>query len=289
MDNSWPDSTLIFDIWDRFERHVVWKIEQLHRGDAVEFCSEELSGVALDVHVAKSLGGQGYAVVVRRPDPHRGSIDRLSEQGWNLRWPGDHVSELDLRIERNCAEPREVAATLSTMLRGSLGMRNPWFMGLAPVYYSSFADSGEPDKGFNPRTPMDRMDLLTSVGISLREAYGSFAPMMMDGVFLVRSPSDALLIRSDQEAANIEFTWTVNSDIRGRGAAKSLARRLNDRSSLAHFSVEDGEVGACYTLPADPFVPAHLYRVINSVGEAIASVLDVGRGGADETSGRTHR
>ncbi|MDV8003072.1 T3SS (YopN, CesT) and YbjN peptide-binding chaperone 1 [Rhodococcus sp. IEGM 1408] len=283
MDRYWAGTALIFDIWDHFESHVVHTAEQLNAGRVAEFESTESSGVTLAIEVTKTPGGRGYSVVVESPDAYRGHSDGLRKQGWSLRVAGDHTSESDLRIERSCAAPRDVAATLSTTLRASLGISNPWFVGLAPADYSLFANYDESNAPFDPRAPMGPMDLLTSVGISLHKGYGPFRPMMIDGAFLVRSRTSNLLVRPNHETADVWFTWSVKSDVRGRRDAKHLVRRLNDQSLFANFTAEDDEVRAGYTLPADPLVSGHLYRVINSVGEAIASVLDGASGGAEKS------
>lgn len=289
MDNNWPGAALIFDIWDHFESHVIHTAEQLSAGQVANFESAESSGVTVAIKVTKTPGGRGYAVVVESPDAYRGHSDGLRKQGWSLRVTGDHTSESDLRIERSCAAPRDVAATLSTTLRASLGISNPWFVGLAPADYSLFANFDELNAPFDPRAPMGSMDLLMSVGISLFKGYGPFRPMMIDGVFLVRSRTSNLVIRPNHETADVWFTWSVNSDVRGRRDAKHLVRRLNNQSLFANFSAEDDEVRAGYALPADPLVPGHLYRVINSVGQGIASVLNAAIGGTDEVAAGTRR
>lgn len=265
---------LIFDIWERFERHVAQAAEDLVDGGSARIVADESTGAAPEVCITKESDGRwGLSVGVEGVDGLRSAVAGLVGWGWELREEIDGASNSGTSVEQRFGSAPKLAAALSTLCRERLGMRHPWFRGIAAPDYSLYGDAVELDASFDPRAPLPGAELLAGVGVALRHGYGPFLPMMVDGAFLVESGSSSLLIRPDPETAVVRFSWSIAGNAPSAGAARRLAADL-EGTTLAQFEAERRDVWGWYSLPADPLVPQHFYYVINSVGQAIASGID---------------
>lgn len=209
------------------------------------------------------------AATLRGADP-----DVLTRLGWrsdgdgnnSLHWDQEDTSELALVVVR-------------TMQEG-LGAIHPVF--LEPDQLTDILKPGAPmERGigalpgpFGIVMPTSRDELDAVVGAELLEAFGH--PPMRDsqGDVAIRVGSTMLFLRSTPDFEELVLFAVLVHDVEGRSRACEVLNDLNRESRYCRFSLHLDRVFVQVSVPARPFVPAHLRKALSTISQMADGIDD---------------
>lgn len=116
--------------------------------------------------------------------------------------------------------------------------------------------------------PSDPDDLASAVAHALYMSYGSSVEPNSEGGFRFQIGSSGMVVtpRPEGVLSVVSFVVTGMTD---PAEAQPVVESLNDQATFVRFQIlGDAVVASCDT-PAIPFVPQHLYTLINTVGEVL--------------------
>ncbi|GAA1730684.1 hypothetical protein GCM10009832_10840 [Dietzia kunjamensis subsp. schimae] len=129
------------------------------------------------------------------------------------------------------------------------------------------ANQGEFDP-YAAYRPTDPEDFANAVADALRQNYGHRIDPNEDGGYPIQIGSGGMVITPRQDGV-LSIVSVVVSGMDNPPAAALVVDRLNEHTSFARFQILDDLVVASCDAPALPFVPQHLYTLINTVGHAL--------------------
>lgn len=122
--------------------------------------------------------------------------------------------------------------------------------------------------------PQDAEDLQRLVDETLTPVFGHPPQKDDDGDIPVRSGSALVFVRVRRDAPVVEVFAPLVRDISGRTRAAEVVADLNRRSVFIRFVLLDDAVLAVISLPAMPFVPAHLRDMLALMSETADDIDD---------------
>ena len=193
-------------------------------------------------------------------------------------------------------EPQEDSDRLSELaveaLRDVYGVQHPVF--LAPDQLAEILQP-KPDPIAADITDLDVEDVLATVPGSqehlnnlvdeeLTDMFGHRPIRDEEGDIAIRVGSTMLFLRTSPDAREIILFATVVHDVEGRSRAMEVLNDLNVDARWVKFQLIRDRVFVTLSLPARPFVPAHLHqavRIMSQVADGIDNEL------ANKLNGRT--
>ncbi len=148
-----------------------------------------------------------------------------------------------------------------------------------PVDPHADEDPLDPDEAFHPTAPAD---LAWAVSQALRNHFGAYHPPDSSGGFTVKLGSAGMIVTPLAEGAISVMAFLVQG-MRAPESATALLEDLNE-GLYVRFHVAGTNILATCDIPAIPFVPRHLYTVLDTVGQIVDRVDD---GLARATGGST--
>ncbi|MDJ0424234.1 hypothetical protein QNA14_17070, partial [Dietzia kunjamensis] len=116
--------------------------------------------------------------------------------------------------------------------------------------------------------PSDPDDLASAVGHALYMSYGSSIEPDTEGGFRIQIGSSGMVVTPRPEGVLSMVSFVVTG-MTTPAAAQPVIESLNDQATFVRFQILGDAVVASCDVPAIPFVPQHLYTLINTVGEAL--------------------
>lgn len=116
--------------------------------------------------------------------------------------------------------------------------------------------------------PTDPEDFAAAVDDALQLYYGHRIEPNEDGGYPIQIGTGGMVVTPRPEGV-LSIVSFVVSGMENPPAAASVVNQLNDRTTFARFQILDDLVVASCDAPALPFVPQHLYTLINTVGHAL--------------------
>lgn len=132
--------------------------------------------------------------------------------------------------------------------------------------------------------PANRAELDRIVDQQLEKIFGHPSLRNPDGDVAIRVGSTMLFLRSTQDAGEIVLFSPLVHDVAGRSRAAEVLNDLNVESRYGRFALHRDRVFVQVSVPARPFVPAHLHqalRIMSQIADGIDDDL------ADRLGGRT--
>ena len=207
--------------------------------------------------------------------------DVLSRLGWEHDGDGAHC----LRWAQE--DTQAMASLVSRTMREGLGAIHPVF--LEPDQLADILKPGvQMERGldvlpgqFGITMPTSREELDSIVGDELEDAFGH--PPMRDsqGDVAIRVGSTMVFLRSTPDFEELVLFAVLVHDVGGRSRACEVLNDLNRESRYCRFSLHADRVFVQISVPARPFVPAHLHK-------ALASISQMADGIDDELASRLH-
>lgn len=193
--------------------------------------------------------------------------DVLGRLGWEPDGDGVHSVRWDQE------ETGEMARLVSRTMREGLGAIHPVF--LEPDQLADILKPGVPLErhldvvpgSFDITMPASRQHLDGIVGDELEAAFGH--PPMRDsqGDVAIRVGSTMVFLRSTPDFEELVLFAVLVHDVEGRSRACEVLNDLNRESRYCRFSLHLDRVFVQISVPARPFVPAHLRKALARISE----------------------
>jgi len=116
--------------------------------------------------------------------------------------------------------------------------------------------------------PSDPDDLAAAVAHALSMSYGSSIEPDAEGGFRIQIGSSGMVVTPRPEGV-LSIVSFVVAGMTTPVAAQPIIDSLNDQATFVRFQILGDAVVASCDVPAIPFVPQHLYTLINTVGEVL--------------------
>ncbi|WP_438356741.1 T3SS (YopN, CesT) and YbjN peptide-binding chaperone 1 [Dietzia cinnamea] len=116
--------------------------------------------------------------------------------------------------------------------------------------------------------PSDPDDLAAAVAHALSMSYGSSIEPDAEGGFRIQIGSSGMVVTPRPEGV-LSIVSFVVTGMTTPVAAQPMIDSLNDQATFVRFQILGDAVVASCDVPAIPFVPQHLYTLINTVGEVL--------------------
>lgn len=228
-------------------------------------------------------------------------LDALAAAGWQP--PTGDRPELWLERPQDAAE--EVAELVVGALRDVYGVQHPVFLDpdqLAEILrtepsviegadgtttvYGSVEDADRPGPGQTvvrrgPHgvamvavLPADRDQLDAIVEAELVAFLGHPPVRDADGDVVIRVGSTLVFLRTAADAQDVVLFSAVVHDVDGRSRAAEVINDLNVESRWVKFQLVRDRVFVMTSVPARPFVPAHLHQAVQVMSEVADGVDD---------------
>ena len=222
-----------------------------------------------------------------------GECEALVGAGWERPRPG---AECFSRIADQEDAPT-LAALATDTLWNIVGVQHPVFLApdqLAEVLtLEGAADdpaAGETSAAVSPTPPSgrelvavmprDRAHLDELVAEEFSHLYGHPPVRDADGDITIRVGSGMVFVRTSPQADEVVLFSPIVHDVEGRSRATEVLNDLNVEARRGRFALHRDRVLVSTSLPAKPFVPAHLHqavedfnRLVDEIDELLAEKL----------------
>lgn len=216
-----------------------------------------------------------------------------------LGWFGNDDAEKNWCIERPVAGADEIANHVMSALRSYFGVAHPQLLthqawgpacaGASGLGLCSTAEvpAEEPTQGLTPivtgaesvleqvaLTPGSREDLVAIVASVLREKYADEPTIDDDGDFVLHHLGQAVWVRVRHDQLAIQIMARVAHEVYSRRAAAVELGLLNRDNLWVSWALHDRTVWQTLALPGLPFVPSHLFTMLDLFLEAMTATRD---------------
>ncbi len=200
--------------------------------------------------------------------------------GWSA-GPEPHIE-----IDQEASE--ELAEVVTRTVRDDLGALHPIFLEpdqLAELL-SGAADELMPEVtgDFGIVMPKSRVQLDAIVDALLQDWFGHPPLRTEDGDVAMRVGSTMVFLRSTPDFKELVLFSALVHDVAGRSRAVEVLNDLNVESRYCRFALHRDRVFAQISVPAQPFVPAHLKQALEGIWQVADGIDDEL---ADRLRGRT--
>lgn len=209
-----------------------------------------------------------------QPTPTEAEL--LRELGWVA--PTEAVGSFHTTCDQ--ADSADLASLASETLADVFGVLHPVF--LEPDQLAEIL-KGETEWGpleprplgrdERPLKPGSRAELDQLIDIELRRAFGHPPLRNEQGDVAIRVGSTMVFLRSTPDAQELVLFSALVHDVTGRSRACEVLNDLNVESRYGRFALHRDRVFVQISVPAQPFVPAHLHQALKAVSK-IADGID---------------
>jgi hypothetical protein len=206
-------------------------------------------------------------------------LTAMEELGW--RPPGaEPEAGADFWVQRPQDDADQLAAVAVAALRDVYGVQHPVFLApdqLAEVLQAPPAEEPVLVSDADDVTavvPSGRSHLDTLVEAELTAIFGHAPLRDTDGDVAIRVGSAMLFLRTAPDAQEVVLFAPVVHDVAGRSRATEVLNDLNVEARWVKFQLVRDRVFVVTSVPAWPFVPAHLQQAVRIMAETADSVDD---------------
>lgn len=203
-------------------------------------------------------------------------LQQMSDLGWED--PSTDIGP-NFWIDGEQAGSDELAAMAVSALRDVYGVQHPVF--LAPDQLAEILQPRpEPLVG---STEFDAEDVVATIPASpehldgmveaeLQEMFGHAPLRDSEGDIAIRVGSTMLFVRIPRDGREVIVFATVVHDVVGRSRAAEVLNDLNADARWVKFQMIRDHVFVTLSVPAHPFVPAHLHQAVRIMSEVADGV-----------------
>ncbi len=206
----------------------------------------------------------------------------------DLGWQPPQVSEGPNFWAQVSQEDSDVVAELAVAaLRDVYGVQHPVFLApdqLAEVLHPPAPIEG-PGQGleraalappieFRCILPRDRQHLTELVDAELTEMYGHPPIRDEEGDVAIRVGSTMIFLRTASDAQEVVVFAAVVHDLEGRSRAAEVLNDLNVEARWVKFQLVRDRVFVTISVPAKPFVAAHLHQAVRIMSDVADGIDD---------------
>jgi hypothetical protein len=215
-------------------------------------------------------------------------LSRMAAVGWNR--PGDADGGGNFWVEESQDESDRLSELAVSALRDVYGVQHPVFLApdqLAEVLQPKpqpIAQGVGESRDVRATVPGSQEHLNNLVDAELTRMFGHRPIRDSEGDIAIRVGSTMLFLRTAPDGREIVVFATVVHDVAGRSRAAEVLNDLNVDARWVKFQLIRDRVFVSLSVPARPFVPAHLHqgvRIMSEVADGIDEEL------ATKLNGRT--
>ena len=220
-------------------------------------------------------------------------LSAMNQLGW--RSPSGAISDptTNFWFEAPQEQSDELAALAVGALRDVYGVQHPIFLApdqLADVLQPSPLTREAPldsrslhvaHDDLAPLLPRNRSHLDQLVEAELADMYGYTPLRDAEGDVAIRVGSTMLFLRTAADGQEVIIFAAVVHDVSGRSRATEVLNDLNVEARWVKFQLVRDRVFVTLSVPAKPFVPAHLHQAVrvvsdtaDGIDEELAAKLD---------------
>ncbi len=192
-------------------------------------------------------------------------------------------------VEAPQAESDRIAALAVGALRDVYGVQHPIFLApdqlaevlrpvSGPVEGAAREPVAMPHDDLEFHLPRDQSDLERLVEAELTDMFGHPPLRDAEGDVAIRVGSTMLFLRTAADGQEVIIFAAVVHDVAGRSRATEVLNDLNVEARWVKFQLIRDRVFVTLSVPAKPFVPAHLrqaVRIISDVADGIDDELAI--------------
>lgn len=206
-------------------------------------------------------------------------LEQLDELGWDApSADGEHASA---NFSRSAAQEdaAELAAQAVAVLRDVFGVQHPVFLApdqLAEVLQpgsGSLTETHVADDDIVAIMPANHAHLDALLEAELTDLFGHPPFRDSEGDVAIRVGSTMVFVRATPDASELVVFAPLVHEVSGRSAACEVLNDLNVESRYGRFALHRDRVFVQMSVPARPFVPAHLHQALRSMSQ-IADGID---------------
>lgn len=209
----------------------------------------------------------------------------LEAMGWHPPTAGGPRPTAAFWLEAAQDESDRVAGCAVAALRDVYGVQHPVF--LAPDQLAEVLQPPPPiesapstgvavtlPSGMLSILPRDRQHLTALVDGELTALYGHPPIRDDEGDVAIRVGSTMLFLRTATDAQEVVVFAAVVHDVAGRSRAAEVLNDLNVEARWVKFQLVRDRVFVTVSVPARPFVPAHLHQAVRIMSEVADGIDD---------------
>ena len=229
------------------------------------------SGIRFSV-IAPSLIA-AYVLAAHATDAEKA---RLQDLGWNP--PDGEHEQFHTVVDQEASA--DLARLATDTLSGVFCVLHPIF--LEPDQLAEILKGESTWTPLAPRPlskeetsirPANQLELDGLVDEVLRRKFGHPPLRNEQGDVAIRVGSTMVFLRSTSDAAELMLFSPLVHDVSGRSRACEVLNDLNVESRFGRFALHRDRVYVQISVPAQPFVPAHLHQALRAVSQ-IADGID---------------
>lgn len=207
-------------------------------------------------------------------------LSAMDELGWHSPSAVGDAASPDFTVEFDSDQSGELAVLSVTTLRQVYGVEHPVFLApdqLAEILQPSppppVATSEHDTDDLVAVLPADQQHLDQLLDAELCDVYGQYPFRDSEGDVAIRVGSTMVFVRSTPDAREIVLFSALVHDVAGRSRATEVLNDLNVESRYGRFALHRDRVFVQMSVPAHPFVPAHLHQALKIISQ-IADGID---------------
>jgi len=209
----------------------------------------------------------------------------MEQLGWLPPRPDGSHPTTNFWVEAPQEESDRLAALAVSALRDVYGVQHPIFLApdqLAEVLHpfprpvERVAGDSVPVQrnDLEPRLPRDRTHLDRLVEAELAVMFGHPPLRDAEGDVAIRVGSTMLFLRTAADGQEVIVFAAVVHDVAGRSRAAEVLNDLNVAARWVKFQLVRDRVFVSLSVPAKPFVPAHLHQAVRILGDVADGIDD---------------
>lgn len=216
----------------------------------------------------------GALATLSAGSPTEAELRRMTDLGWERGDDGIFHAESSQEASGHLAE------LATNTLADVFGVLHPVF--LEPDQLAEILQGQAPWATLTPRKlsrnerslmPGSRAELDSLVDDELRRVFGHPPMRNEQGDVAIRVGSTVVFLRSTPDAAELVLFSALVHDVAGRSRAAEVLNDLNVESRYGRFALHRDRVFVQLSVPAQPFVPAHLHQALRALSQ-IADGID---------------
>jgi hypothetical protein len=210
-------------------------------------------------------------------------VATMHRQGWNAPPASGPVVTANFWVEDDQEHSDRLSELAVHALRDVYGVQHPVFLApdqLAEVLQPTPEPLTTAVPDVRAMVPGSQEHLDALVDQELRGMFGHRPFRDDEGDIAIRVGSTMLFLRTSADGREIVVFSTVVHDVAGRSRAAEVLNDLNVDARWVKFQLIRDRVFVTLSIPANPFVPAHLHQAVrimsevaDGIDEALASKL----------------
>ena len=204
----------------------------------------------------------------------------MEELGWTAPTAVGERPSPDFTMTATSDDSFELARLVVSTFRNAYGVEHPVFLSpdqlsdiLMPPAPRLVTTSDHAPADLVAVLPTDQAHLDALLDAEMVAIYGHHPFRDSEGDIAIRVGSTMVFVRSTPDAREVVLFSALVHDVSGRSRAAEVLNDLNVETRFGRFALHRDRVFVQMSVPAHPFVPAHLHQALKALSQ-IADGID---------------